>query len=119
MKQAPYSYQDAWELCEEFQQLIGKKFDPEGDAFIDCIAITPFDENSKKRFLICYLLFNDPHIALNYDYKGLLYDVIVIASTPGTQDMCHEALNTWLAKNISMASRQLHFSGISTTITTG
>ena len=99
MKKAPYSFIEAESLCKEYQYLAGQPFSANGDAVIEFITAAPFDEENKNRFIICYLLFNNPEVALTSDYKGLLFDVLVFASSGGKTDLLHEDLYTWLSKN--------------------
>ncbi len=100
----PYSHQDAEKLSREFQYLIGASFAgnnavAESNARIECIAVTPFDHTSKQRFFLYYLLFdNDANLALAQEYKGLLFDVVVIART-SDDEMVHEDLYSWLGNN--------------------
>ncbi len=100
MKRAPYTLPEAEKLCTEFQHLVGKRFNKDNDTTITCVAIAPFDQNSKNRFTIFYLLFDDAETALSHEYKGLLYDVIVIASSPQDRnDLFQEDICTWTSVN--------------------
>jgi hypothetical protein len=102
MNKPPYSLKEAENLRKEFQYLAGKPFNKECSASIDCIAIAPFDEISKKRFLVYYLLFDDAEMALNHEYKGLLYDVLVLAGSKDHHELLQEDIHKWLAKNKCM-----------------
>ena len=107
MKNAPYTLPDAEKLCTQYQYLVGKPFGKDSDAVISCVAIAPFDQNSKNRFTIFYLLFDDAETALQHEYKGLLYDVIVIASSPQDRNELHqEDLFTWTTKNLHTADQK-------------
>ena len=100
MKTAPYTLTEAEKLCTDYQYLVGKPFDSSSDAVISCVAIAPFDQNSKNRFTIFYLLFDNAETALGHEYKGFLYDVIVIASSPlDRNDLQQADICTWLAAN--------------------
>ncbi|MCW3122505.1 MAG: hypothetical protein JWQ38_1997 [Flavipsychrobacter sp.] len=99
MTTTPYSLSDAEKICKEFQHLTGQYFDNSRQSTIDCIAVAPFDQSNKNRFIIYYLLFDDAHIALRQDYQGLLFDVIVIAGAKDGSEMLHESIDVWLAKN--------------------
>ena len=104
MKKDPYTLPDAEKLCTQYQYLVGKPFSKNSDAVISCVAIAPFDQNSKNRFTIFYLLFDDAETALQHEYKGLLYDVIVIASSPHDRNELHQDdIYTWVNKNINSA----------------
>ncbi len=100
MKKAPYSLPEAEKLCLEHQFLVGRSFASDSNAVIECVTVSPFDETSRKRFLIYYFLFNNAESALAHEYKGLLYDIIVIArSTQDEHELLQEDLNTWLEEN--------------------
>ena len=108
MKTAPYTLTEAEKLCTEYQYLVGKPFKKESDATITCVAIAPFDQNSKNRFTIFYLLFDDAETALSHEYKGLLYDVVVIASSPQDRNDLHqEDICTWAAANAEVLAARL------------
>ena len=101
MKNAPYTLPEAEKLCTQYQHLVGKPFSKDNSAIVSCVAIAPFDQNSKNRFTIFYLLFDDAETALQHEYKGLLYDVIVIASAPQDRnELFQECIYTWVSKNI-------------------
>ncbi len=94
-------------MFTQYQNLVGKPFGKDNDAIISCVAIAPFDQNSKNRFTIFYLLFDDAETALQHEYKGLLYDVIVIASSPQDRNDLHqEDIHTWVTKNINTADQK-------------
>jgi hypothetical protein len=100
MKKAPYSLAEAEKLCREYQFLVGRSFASDSDAVIECVTVTPFDEISRKRFLIFYFLFNNAQSALSHEYKGLLYDILVIArSVDDEHELLQEDLTTWLNEN--------------------
>ena len=102
MKQAPYTLQEAEQLCKEYQYLVGQKFSSDSNLVIECVTITPFDEINKKRFLILYFLFNNAESALNQEYKGFLFDVIVIGrSLEDEHELLQEDLAVWLTENKS------------------
>lgn len=98
MKTAPYSLIEAKQICTDFQYLAGQSFGDNNGTPISCIAISPFDQMNKKRFIMYYLLFNDAEMALEQDFKGMLFDVLVMAPTLDGQ-LFHEDLSTWLSKN--------------------
>ncbi len=108
MKKAPYTLPEAEKLCTAYQHLVGKPFTKDSEALISCVAIAPFDQNSKNRFTIFYLLFDNAETALQHEYKGLLYDVIVIASAPQDRNELHQDdIYTWVHKNSSTTGVQV------------
>jgi hypothetical protein len=105
MKKAPYSLPEAEALCREHQFLVGRSFAADSNAVIECVTISPFDEISRKRFLIYYFLFNNAESALSHEYKGLLYDIIVIArSVDDEHELLQEDLSTWMLENGNSAN---------------
>ena len=102
MKKAPYSLTEAQKVCEDFQCLTGKLFDKDITSDIDCVVITPYDEANKKRFFLYYMLFDDADIALNHEYNGSFYDVVVIAGAKDEYGLLQQDLYSWLAKNRSL-----------------
>jgi tryptophanase len=111
MKSAPYNLSEAEKLCTQYQYLVGKPFGRDSNAIISCVAIAPFDQNSKNRFTIFYLLFDDAETALQHEYKGLLYDVIVIASSPTDKNDLHQDdIYTWVSKNMNSVNQRADLS---------
>jgi hypothetical protein len=111
MKNAPYSLTEAEKHSLEYKHLTGQPFKPDTDTTIECVTVAPFDEISKNRFILYYLLFDNPQIALNHDYKGLLFDVLVLASSPNKRELEHESLATWLANNSALVKVELESTG--------
>jgi hypothetical protein len=99
MKKAPYSLVEAKQICSDYQYLTGHSFEKNGDISINCIAISPFDQINKERFIMYYLLLNNAELALSMDFKGLLFDVMVIAGSQEEPQFRHEDIYTWLSKN--------------------
>ena len=99
MKSPPFSLAEAKKICAEYQHLVGQQFDPNHTSTIDCIAVAPFDQVNKSRFIIFYLLFEDADLALTNEYKGLLFDVIVIAGSSEKRELQHEDITAWLSKS--------------------
>ena len=104
MKKAPYSLEEAEQMCKEYQHLVGQPFADSSDLIVECVTVTPFDEVNKKRFLIFYFLFNNAESALSHEYQGLLFDIIVIGrSVNDEHELLQEDLYTWIHENKSQA----------------
>ena len=99
MKNAPYSLFEAQQICHKWQNIVGKPFADDNPAVIESIAIAPFDQLSRERFIAYYLLFNDAEVALAHEYKGLLFNVLVIATSDDKYEIFHEDIYPWLAAN--------------------
>ncbi len=93
----PFSLQEAQNLCRDYQYLVGTPFD-RTITKIQAVIVTPFDSGFKQRFFAYYLLFdNNAALALE-EYKGTLYDVVVMAETEEGYAV-NETLSVWAAKN--------------------
>jgi hypothetical protein len=102
MLRMPYSLDQAQSLCEKLQHLVGRSFDLHSSQYgkIECVAVSPFDNNSKKTFLLNYLLCDNAEKALKEDYKGLLFDVVVIArAADDPMELIQEDVASWIKKN--------------------
>jgi hypothetical protein len=102
MLKMPYTFYQAQELCEKLQYLVGQAFDVSTDYYsaVECVAISPFDNLSKKSFLLNYLLCTDAEKSLWDDYKGPFFDVVVIARVAeNALDLIQEDIATWIKRN--------------------
>ena len=116
MKPAPYSLLEAERISTQFQSLAGRPYNQEHGVKIECIAIAPFDQMSREKFIAYYLLFNDHKKALEHEYRGLLYNVLVIAASDDKYEIFHEDIHSWHAKNSELIenaewTKELHSSG--------
>ena len=102
MNTSPYSLHEAQKKCKEYNHLKGKLFAPGTNAFIHTIAVAPFEQTYKDRFIAFYFLLNDAEMALKQEYNGLLYDVVVLARADD-QKLLHESLHAWLDENRQFA----------------
>jgi hypothetical protein len=99
MKQPPYSYAEAKDICERFQHLKGQAFNKNGNGLVDLVVVSPFDHFKKNRFIMIYLMLNDAKAALELDYTGLQYDIMLISGSISDKGMEHRDLNSWLAEH--------------------
>jgi len=75
----PYSLREAEAICGELQHLVGS-FSEHMRARIENVVVSPYDQHNKQRFFMYYhLLHGDASAALQHEYKGLLFDVVVVA----------------------------------------
>ncbi|MES2703190.1 MAG: hypothetical protein V4649_11150 [Bacteroidota bacterium] len=96
MKRPPYTHAEAAQLCADFQHLTGEPYSCSNNAAIECVAVVPFDELNKQKFIVYYHLLNDPVLALTHEYKGLLFDVLVLATYEDKCDLLHASLHSWV-----------------------
>ena len=99
MKLPPYTLQEAKDLCAEHQSITGMPFNENEDAVIDMVIVSPYDQNSKNRFLMLYVMLNDANAALSLDYSGNKYDVLVVTGSATTVSMHNMSLSTWHQAN--------------------
>ena len=84
----PLTYRQALAVCKEYQNLIGKSFDPtEHWNEVECVAVAPYDEINKWIFTRYYSDLKSPVKALEY-YEGHFYDVVVIARSRVDRNWC-------------------------------
>ena len=96
MRYDPLTFDQAADLCIEYQHLKGKALlkDATGEHSIDCIAIAPFDDLNKYIFAQFYKEYGCPLQALTY-YQYVEYDVLLIAHRY-EQKMIYKDLRTYL-----------------------
>lgn len=97
----PFFLEEATSICNEYKKYIGLplRLQDNNSPIIECVTITPFDLINKEKFILYYLLFDD-HIqaAQALNYKGFLYDIVVIARS-ANDELEHTDLSSWLSKN--------------------
>ncbi len=93
----PFSLQEAQNLCREYQYLVGMPFD-RNNAKIQTVIVTPYDSALKQRFFAYYLLFDNNAAMALEEYKGALFDVVIMAETEEGYAL-NENLTAWAAKN--------------------
>ena len=104
---APYTYTQAQKLVEDYQHLIGTSLDG-SSTIIESLSITPFDEASKQRFFLYYLIMdNGGQEAILKEYKGFLFDIIIMARDINGE-LIKEELGTWVNKNAVLQDFPLH-----------
>ena len=79
---AAFTFEDAQEIREDFEDLEGTELIIHTDEALRCevehVAVAPFDREDCDAFLEAYNTNNNPTEALTA-YKGTGYDVIIIA----------------------------------------
>lgn len=99
MKQPPFSYNEAKNICADHQHLIGLSYSKDSTCKVNAVVITPHNEVCKNRFIMLFLLLNDADKALNQDYNGSQYDVTVISCLFPGSGLKHTTLHEWIAAN--------------------
>jgi len=79
--------------------LVGCPYKKETNKTVSAVVISPYDPILKERFLMLYLMLNSATEALDVDYAGTLYSVLVLSGSVSDQQMEHEALHDWLRMN--------------------
>ena len=105
----PYTLDKAKKIREEFNYIIGTSLN--GDAaLIEYLAITPFDEENKQRFFLYYLIMGESaQEAILNEYKGFLFDIVVVARTPNGV-LVKEMMSDWLSRNVAQQDFPLYMS---------
>lgn len=94
----PYSLEQAKYLSSVYRGLIGSKFD-DGKSLIEDVLIIPFDQASKQRFILYYMVMSqDAQDVVLQEYKGFLFDILVI-SRNAAGDMIYKELSVYLASD--------------------
>ena len=103
----PLTHEQAKKLCEQYQYIVGASLDGSSST-IEAVLVTPFDQLSKERFFSYYLILDERGLeAILKEYRGFLFDVLIIARTNGG-DLIKEDLSNWLAANVDMQNFVCH-----------
>ena len=77
MKFTPFTFDEATEICEDFEDLIDTEFTLDLKTYlIDNVVVSPFNEQDKQKFIHSHLAAKDGSAPQN-NYKGEDYDVIL------------------------------------------
>lgn len=90
-------------VCKQYQHLAGKILlqEPTDFSRIECVAVCPYDADSKRQFAYNYLHTGDPHAAIAF-YKGQHYDILLLARSVSDKSMVvFEELYSYLQHNSS------------------
>ncbi len=95
----PYSLEQAKYLSSVYRSLIGTRFDADKSQIED-VLIIPFDQASKQRFILYYMVMSqDAQDVVLEEYKGFLFDILVI-SRNATGEVVYKELSGYLAANV-------------------
>lgn len=97
----PYSLEQARYLQENYKGFVGAEFD-ERHVLVEDIAIVPFDQASRQRFILYYMVMGRQaqEIVLQ-EYKGLLFDVMVIARND-SGGVVHKDLASYICSSVAV-----------------
>ncbi|NDC40735.1 MAG: hypothetical protein EBZ77_04160 [Chitinophagia bacterium] len=99
--------EEATRLCEKYQSLAGTVTN-ESTLTIEKVAVVPFDESSRYRFFLYYLLFDgDAELALKQGPATKEFAVMVFARNQ-IGELQHQSLNDYL-NNSSATGFTSHF----------
>lgn len=81
MKNSPFTYEEAIEIAEDFEDLLDTSFKTADGLFltIDAVAVCPFHTDDRRDFVSACQNNGDPAVVLK-SYMGEDYDVAVLAS---------------------------------------
>ncbi len=110
MKHPPYSFAEANELCEEFQYIKGHNYNQSSSTSVSAVVVTPFEQVSKNRFVMLFLMLNDAKTVLSMDYAGAQYDVIVVSGSIVENNFQYTNLYSWIKENEHLLEEGLKLS---------
>lgn len=99
----PFTYEQAEEICEDFEDLIDTelviKTDTPVRCVIDHVCIAPFSEGDKAVFMDAYALSRNPAQSLSF-YKGEEFDVLIIAANiQNEKELVVQRIEEYIAAN--------------------
>lgn len=81
----PYSLEQARSLQDLCKGFVGAEFDEKG-VLVNDIAIVPFDQAHRQRFILYYMVMgNAAQETVLEEYKGFLFNVLVLAQDEAGQ----------------------------------
>lgn len=101
--EAAFSFEQAQEICEDFEDLIGTELVLRTTSNIKCevdtVCIAPFDEAGKKVFMEAYLASFNAEQALSA-CNGNEYDVVIIArSLADNEEVILQPIKEYITTN--------------------
>jgi hypothetical protein len=86
-------------ICRAYQYLDKQPYVIDGitTGFIECVAVSPFDNVNKWYFLHEYTSCKHPVKALEF-YKTIFFDVLLILKMDGEEDLSFEDIREYLQK---------------------
>lgn len=98
-----FTYEQAQEICEDFEDLIGTELVLQTGKPIKCeietVCIIPIDEAGRKTFMETYLATFDTEQALAA-YNGKEYDVVIIAhSVADKNEVIVQPIEEYISRN--------------------
>jgi hypothetical protein len=93
----PYSLEQAKYLQNLYKGFIGAEFEENRNVLVEEIAIVPFEQVSRQRFILYYMVVGKQAQAqVLQEYKGLLFDILLIARNE-RGELIHKDLCSYLA----------------------
>lgn len=97
----PFTKEEAIDVCDDFEDLIGTKFhsDELGLLKIDNVAVGPFSEEDSKLFADNYIRTRDISEALGF-YEGNDFDIFVFAyPVDDKEEICYIKIRLFVEAN--------------------
>lgn len=93
----PYSLEQAKYLQNLYRGFIGAEFEENRNVLVEEIAIVPFEQVSRQRFILYYMVVGKQAQAqVLQEYKGLLFDILLVARNE-RGELIHKDLCSYLA----------------------
>lgn len=91
----PYSMEQAQYLLNMFKNVVGTEFEEKG-VLVEDIAIVPFDQASRQRFILYYMVMaGQAQDIVLQEYKGFLFDIVLLAHN-AAGEVVHKSLAEFL-----------------------
>lgn len=99
----PFTYEQAEEICEDFEDLVDTELVIKADTPVKCVVdqvcIMPFDEADKAVFMEAYHASGNPLQALS-TYGGDEFDVVIIAANiKNEKEVVLQPIEEYIAAN--------------------
>lgn len=92
----PYSLEQAKYLQNLYKGFIGAEFEENRNVLVEEIAIVPFEQVSRQRFILYYMVVGKQAQAqVLQEYKGLLFDILLVARNE-RGELIHKDLCSYL-----------------------
>lgn len=93
----PYSLEQAKYLQNLYRGFIGAEFEENRNVLVEEIAIVPFEQVSRQRFILYYMVVGrQAQAQVLQEYKGLLFDILLVARNE-RGELIHKDLCSYLA----------------------
>jgi hypothetical protein len=99
----PFTYEQAAEICEDFEDLEGTELIIHTDKPVKCdiehVTIVPYERKDIEQYLEAYIQTNDIKVSLR-PYTGTDFNVIILArNTENTEELIIQTIREYIDAN--------------------